>query len=611
MASLPARVKRKFTSSAPDTPDPTKIGSAKWNDDLDVFLGTVCEALAQLDLAADKLAYFDGSASAKLTSLTAFARLLLASDDNAQARDLLAAVGKAGDTMSGPLAMGNNKISGLAAPTAANDAARKADVDAVIAAASGALIFKAGFDASAGSFAAIAAGAKKGWFWKVDNAGTVNGITFTVGDTLFALVDSPSSSTYAGNWLKVEGTMTSAEIVVALGFTPENAAKKNAANGYIGADSAGRIAKGQMLRTLVEGQSQDLTDCNDAIEAGFYRAANTAANRPPTITNSTCLLRVNHYNPTYIEQIAYDLSANPAVTADYWRRVLTSGTWRAWQRVRITETDLDARYIQQLPGFLPLGGVGANDVGIAQVGSDGILRARNGTNTNQAHFMGNALLSSGGYFNLSGTVGASGFGFRSNAGVAEARDNGGTWSPVLTATDIGIDVGDVVVVQPGGKLPALDASDLLNLPGATGLGDIIHVHKNGTDQTLNNGDNVKVTFGTETVDEGGRWDAANSRFIPGNNERWLIGGNIKTGVNLADGAQVSMHIRKNGTLWKEGPVTNNGAALPIAMVVPCLAIVGNGSDYYEIYIQLTNNGAAVSSVSGAETDTYFTATRLR
>ncbi|MBA7622117.1 hypothetical protein ES703_29488 [subsurface metagenome] len=37
----------------------------------------------------------------------------------------------AGGTMTGPIAMGNNKITGLAAPTAAADAARKAEVDAV------------------------------------------------------------------------------------------------------------------------------------------------------------------------------------------------------------------------------------------------------------------------------------------------------------------------------------------------------------------------------------------------------------------------------------------------------------------------------------------------
>ena len=59
-------------------------------------------------------------------------------------------------------------------------------------------------------------------------AGTVNGKSFSVGDDLFAIVDDASASTYADNWLKIEGTLTLAEIEAAVGFTFGTAAALNA-----------------------------------------------------------------------------------------------------------------------------------------------------------------------------------------------------------------------------------------------------------------------------------------------------------------------------------------------------------------------------------------------
>jgi len=70
-----------------------------------------------------------------------------------------------------------------------------------------------------------------GWFYKVSVAGTQD---LGNGSTLYTVNDAV---VYNGTtWDKVEGAMTSAEIIAALGFTPENAANKNASNGYAGLD---------------------------------------------------------------------------------------------------------------------------------------------------------------------------------------------------------------------------------------------------------------------------------------------------------------------------------------------------------------------------------------
>jgi hypothetical protein len=48
------------------------------------------------------------------------------------------------------------------------------------------------------------AGTKKGDYWYVSTAGTVNSIPFNVGDVLIAIVDNASTSTYASNWISLE-----------------------------------------------------------------------------------------------------------------------------------------------------------------------------------------------------------------------------------------------------------------------------------------------------------------------------------------------------------------------------------------------------------------------
>ncbi|MFA6265965.1 MAG: hypothetical protein WC670_09665 [Pseudolabrys sp.] len=219
MVSLPARVRHAFASSVANTTDNNKVGSAKWNADLEIFLGTVCEALSTLNLSGDTMAYFTGGSSAQLTALSAFGRLVIAANDKAEVRSLLSAVSLAGDTMSGNLNFaGIAKVTGLAAPTDATDAATKAYVDALATVVSGALVFKGAWDASAGTFPGASV-AQTGWFYKVSVAGTVDGKTFSVGDDLFAIVNNASTSTYAANWLKIEGSITLAEVEAAIGFT--------------------------------------------------------------------------------------------------------------------------------------------------------------------------------------------------------------------------------------------------------------------------------------------------------------------------------------------------------------------------------------------------------
>lgn len=60
-----------------------------------------------------------------------------------------------------------------------------------------------GWDASSGSFPAATGGTKKGDYWFVTVAGTVNSVPFNVGDVIIAKIDAASTS-LATDWIQLE-----------------------------------------------------------------------------------------------------------------------------------------------------------------------------------------------------------------------------------------------------------------------------------------------------------------------------------------------------------------------------------------------------------------------
>ncbi len=67
------------------------------------------------------------------------------------------------------------------------------------------MIYKGNWDASAGTFPGGGV-AQTGWFYTVSVAGTVDSVVFEVGDRLIAIANNASTTTYAGNWTKLDAT---------------------------------------------------------------------------------------------------------------------------------------------------------------------------------------------------------------------------------------------------------------------------------------------------------------------------------------------------------------------------------------------------------------------
>lgn len=100
---------------------------------------------------------------------------------------------------------------------------------------SGSVALAGAWDASAGTFPGSGA-ATKGTQYRVSVAGTVNGVAFDVGDTLEAIVDNASATTYAGNWIIGQGVITAVDISdsTSLGRSILTAANATAAVAAIG-----------------------------------------------------------------------------------------------------------------------------------------------------------------------------------------------------------------------------------------------------------------------------------------------------------------------------------------------------------------------------------------
>lgn len=87
---------------------------------------------------------------------------------------------------------------------------KKVDASSFLAGSSG-ITFMGNFDASGGVFPGAGAGAV-GDLYVVSVAGTIDGVAFSVGDSLYATVANASTGTYAGNWVKIDSTDSVASV---------------------------------------------------------------------------------------------------------------------------------------------------------------------------------------------------------------------------------------------------------------------------------------------------------------------------------------------------------------------------------------------------------------
>ena len=135
-----------------------------------------------------------------------------------------------------------------------------------IAALANGMVYKGNWDASSGSFPGSGS-AQTGWFYYVSVAGTVNSISFAVGDNIVATVDNASASTYANNWSKHDQT-DAVQAVVGL---------------------TGSIVKSALLSALNVEDGADVTDTANVTAAGALMDSELASVSAVKATTGTFL----------------------------------------------------------------------------------------------------------------------------------------------------------------------------------------------------------------------------------------------------------------------------------------------------------------------------------
>ena len=126
-----------------------------------------------------------------------------------------------------------------------------------IAALANGMVYKGDWNASSGSFPGSGS-AQTGWFYYVSVAGTVNSISFAVGDNIVATTDNASASTYANNWSKHDQT-DAVQAVVGLTGSITKSALLSALNVEDGAnvtDTANVTAAGALMDSEVTNLAQ-------------------------------------------------------------------------------------------------------------------------------------------------------------------------------------------------------------------------------------------------------------------------------------------------------------------------------------------------------------------
>ncbi|MBW4984144.1 hypothetical protein KZZ07_16495 [Mameliella sp. CS4] len=290
-------------------------------------------------------------------------------------------------------------------------------------AAAGDFALQGGWDASSGAFPS---GATAMDLWEVETAGTVDGVTFAVGDQIVALVNSASTTTYAANWFQRPAA------------TVLSVAGKTGAVALDVTDVADAASEAYVDASVADVSVDSATSYSDAAGSGDRTAVQTASVSSGLLASGSASNLIDGASSTGVSDgIAFN-----AVTATghYLRVMFPAGAQKYLTEVTITQSGTQSHGTWKLQ--VTYDGTTWTDAGSA---------ATLGGATSQAWTSDSAFKAVRGYqlLGVSGTTSASPFIWELTAKVVSAPGDG-----VLTYDPIGD--------MPASLRAKLEAAYLLN-----------------------------------------------------------------------------------------------------------------------------------------------------
>jgi hypothetical protein len=154
-----------------------------------------------------------------------------------------------------------------------------------------------------------------------------------------------------------------------------------------------------------------------------------------------------------------------------------------------------------------------------------------------------------------------------------------------------------------------EGSSNWRLVGPGGVKPSFSAHKNGTDQTgIASATDTKITFGTEEWDDGGYYDAANSKFLPLEPGQYQIVASVEATANIVDQNSYWTRLYKNGTEYRDGPKARGSGTGSVTATINMIVDFNGSTDFVEVYF--IGGGAGNKTVEGDSKLTYFQAFKL-
>jgi len=188
-----------------------------------------------------------------------------------------------------------------------------------------------------------------------------------------------------------------------------------------------------------------------------------------------------------------------------------------------------------------------------------------------------------------------------------------------------------IIKQSGSSIAIGESGDALTFTGTPSFGTAIPVGSGGTGSTTlvgagltnkpyfkarltatQNGvgtNNTKVAFNERVIDPDNLFDTTNHRFLPTTAGTYFFNTSQRLYSSTAS-TNFTCYLFKNGSVHSRMVETRDSAITYSAFTCSTMAEANGSSDYFEIYVNISNNNADITADPSDESWGFFEGFRL-